>query len=195
MTKVVFQMMPLLLFGVVGACALASVFGPSNIEYLPRNSLGINPKHMMAGSVKLYVGYRVELIPIDELKSGDFVEKSRNGVDYLEATPQWYERRGEVLDCAIADDVGNGDSVPQVESKKNLYFKYDSKMAEGIIAVRINGNRLDEARKFCRDNIETIARDKNVALYTGEAPSEAKYYILDEEIVDDNILEMKFKVE
>ena len=82
-----------------------------------------------------------------------------------------------------------------MESKKNLYFKYDSKMAEGIIAVKINGNRLDEAGKFCRDNIEMLARDKNVALYTGEAPSEAKYYILDEEIIEEDVLEMKFKEE
>ena len=100
-----------------------------------------------------------------------------------------------MLDCAIADDARNGDSVPQVVGKKNLYFKYDSKTGEGIISVRINGNRLDEARKFCRDNIEMIVRDKNVALYTGETPSEAKYYILDEEIVEGNVLEMKFKVE
>ena len=43
-------------------------------------------------------------------------------------------------------------------------------------------------------NIETLARDKNIALVTGQLPPAAKYYSLGEK-VDGNVMEIEFKTE
>ena len=46
-----------------------------------------------------------------------------------------------------------------------------------------------------RRNIETLARDKNIALVTGEIPPNARFYSLGESLKDGNILEIEFKTE
>ena len=74
-------------------------------------------------------------------------------------------------------------------------LKYDPKTRTGILAVRIGANQFEEARKYIRKNIETLARDKNIALVTGEIPPAAKFYLGREEIKDGNILEIEFKTE
>lgn len=51
-----------------------------------------------------------------------------------------------------------------------------------------------EARAWARENIETLARDKNIALVTGQRPPDANYYLLGEKI-DGNVMEIEFKTE
>lgn len=46
-----------------------------------------------------------------------------------------------------------------------------------------------------RDYIETIVRDKNITLTTGEPPPPGKYYLLKENTLPGNILEIEFKTE
>ena len=53
---------------------------------------------------------------------------------------------------------------------------------------------MDEARAWIRKNIETLARDKNIALTTGQLPPEATYYSLGEKIVG-NVMEIEFRTE
>ena len=72
---------------------------------------------------------------------------------------------------------------------------YDPNTRKGILAVRVNANQYEEARKWVRKNIETLARDKNIALTTGEIPPAAKFYLGREELKDGNILEVEFRTE
>lgn len=76
-----------------------------------------------------------------------------------------------------------------------VLLKYDPDTRTGVLAVQIGANQLEEARKYIRKNIETLARDKNIALVTGEIPPAAKFYLGREELKDGNILEIEFKTE
>ena len=72
---------------------------------------------------------------------------------------------------------------------------YDPNTRMGKLAVKVNANQYEEARKWIRKNIETLARDKNIALTTGEIPPAAKFYLGREELKDGNVLEIEFKTE
>ena len=72
---------------------------------------------------------------------------------------------------------------------------YDPNTRKGKLAVRVNANQYEEARQWVRKNIETLARDKNIALTTGEIPPAAKFYLGREEFKDGNTLEIEFKTE
>ena len=72
---------------------------------------------------------------------------------------------------------------------------YDPNTRTGKLAVKVNANQYEEARKWIRKNIETLARDKNIALVTGEIPPAAKFYLGREELKEGNILEIEFKTE
>ena len=61
--------------------------------------------------------------------------------------------------------------------------------------MKVNANQYKEARKWIRKNIETLARDKNIALVTGELPPAAKFYLGREELKDGNVLEIEFRTE
>ncbi|MBQ3340790.1 MAG: hypothetical protein IJG84_02760 [Kiritimatiellae bacterium] len=74
-------------------------------------------------------------------------------------------------------------------------MKYDPSNRAGKLSIRVNANQYEEARKWVRKNIETLARDKNIALTTGEIPPAAKFYLGREELKDGNILEIEFKTE
>ena len=72
---------------------------------------------------------------------------------------------------------------------------YDPNTRKGRMAVKVSANQYEEARKWIRKNIETLARDKNIALVTGEIPPAAKFYLGREELKDGNVLEIEFKTE
>lgn len=72
---------------------------------------------------------------------------------------------------------------------------YNPQTRKGVLAVKASANQFEEARLFVRRNIETLARDKNIALVTGEIPEKARFYLGREEIKDGNILEMEFMTE
>ena len=76
-----------------------------------------------------------------------------------------------------------------------MSLQYDPKAQKGIIAIKIGYSRFEDARAWVRRNIETLARDKNVALTTGEIPSVAKFYLGAERIKPGNILEIEFETE
>ena len=72
---------------------------------------------------------------------------------------------------------------------------YDPNTRTGKLAVKVNATQYEEARKWIRKNIETLARDKNIALTTGEIPPAAKFYLGREELKDGNVLEIEFRTE
>ena len=71
---------------------------------------------------------------------------------------------------------------------------YDPDTRRGKLSVRFNLGQADEARSWIRKNIETLARDKNIALVTGQLPPAATYYSLGEKI-DGNVMEVEFMTE
>ena len=72
---------------------------------------------------------------------------------------------------------------------------YNAETRKGLISVKVGANRIEDARKWVRKNIETLAKDKNVALTTGQVPSEARFYLGAERIKDGNLLEIEFETE
>ena len=75
-----------------------------------------------------------------------------------------------------------------------LSFDYDSNIRKGTMRIRIAAGQLAVAREYVKRNIETIVRDKNIALVVGEIPPETSFYLLDESVRDE-ILEIRFKTE
>ena len=78
---------------------------------------------------------------------------------------------------------------------KALSLTYDPKTRKGVMSVRIEANKYEEARAYIRKNIATLARDANVALKTDTLPPESHFYLGREEIKNGNILEIEFETE
>ncbi len=83
----------------------------------------------------------------------------------------------------------------QVLSLKVMALDYDKFTRTGLIRIRFAPGQMEDARKYLRRNIESVVKDKNIALLVGEEiPPTATYYLLDE-TVNDGILSIKFKTE
>lgn len=256
---------------------IGQMSGPAPVANLPRNSQGINPKHIHAGRVRLSTGNGYVYCDPDELQSGDYREVVMNGVCVLVATSQWYARRqaNAPTNDVVQNPVGGGkakepamllpvkfereggdkfayrfelklvgvapaDSLPTVQKDiarrmKDAYcqsfagtdrnalsvlfpeykqdgalvsgravvvknvevssLQYDSEKGRGVIVVRFVEGQSAAARRMARQKIEALARDKNIALYPGEAPCDGKYYLDNEKIEDGNVLEIEFRIE
>ena len=74
-------------------------------------------------------------------------------------------------------------------------LRYDSAAQKGVISVKIGANRFEDARKWVRKNIEALAKDKNIALTTGQIPPNARFYLGAERVLEGNILEIEFETE
>lgn len=75
-----------------------------------------------------------------------------------------------------------------------LSFDYDKHTRKGVMKIRVVSALMEEARRYCRKNIESVVRDKNIAHMTGQLPSEARYYLLGEKMKA-GLLEIEFKTE
>ena len=73
-------------------------------------------------------------------------------------------------------------------------LNYDANTRRGKLLVQFSAGQYEEARRWMIRNIETLARDKNIALVTGQRPPEATYYSLGEKI-DGNVMTIEFKTE
>ena len=73
-------------------------------------------------------------------------------------------------------------------------LSYDVTTRRGRLSVKFNAGQMAEARAWIRKNIKTLARDKNIALVTGQLPPAATYYSLGEKI-DGDVMEVEFKTE
>ena len=73
-------------------------------------------------------------------------------------------------------------------------FDYDKHTRKGRMKIRVEAALLEDARTYCRRSIESIVRDKNIALQAGEVPPAAQFTLRDE-TVKDGLLEITFKAE
>ena len=100
------------------------------------------------------------------------------------------------LRIAVQPRLVNG----QIEGRASVLtinpvsLSYDPNTRRGKLAVKFNAGQAEEARAWIRKNIETLARDKNIALTAGQLPPAATYYSLGEKI-DGNVMEIEFKTE
>jgi hypothetical protein len=76
-----------------------------------------------------------------------------------------------------------------------MSLNYDPRAQKGTMAVKIGSNRFEDARAWVRKNIETLARDKNIVLTTGEIPAAARFYLRGERVKDGSVLEIEFETE
>jgi hypothetical protein len=72
-------------------------------------------------------------------------------------------------------------------------FDYSPATRIGGISVQFGDGQREAAREYVNRNIAIIVRDKNIALVTGEVPSEATIHIEREEVVGDDILKVVFR--
>ena len=73
-------------------------------------------------------------------------------------------------------------------------LRYDHHAHLGTMRLRIGENQFEDARRYARRNIESLVRDKNVALDARAIPPAATFYIRDEKLKGD-VLEVVFKAE
>lgn len=83
----------------------------------------------------------------------------------------------------------------EVMQMRVMSLTYNQATRKGLIVVKIGAVRFDQARRWVRENIEVLARNKNVALMTGELPAAGKFYLGAERVKDGNILEIEFETE
>ena len=149
-------------------------------------------------------------------KSGysySFVFKSRSGNITLRASRKMQEELREMIrDDFVASfpaanravlvvdfaqfSVSNGElkGSASILPLDVLSFSYDGDTRKGMMKIRVETLLMEEARNYCRKQIELVVRDKNIAHHTGQLPPEARYYLLSE-AVRDGILEIEFKSE
>ena len=75
-----------------------------------------------------------------------------------------------------------------------LAFTYDNHTRKGNMRIKIRADQFNAARQYVIQNIESVVRDKNIALIVGELPPDAKFYLLDESL-DNGVLVINFKSE
>lgn len=81
----------------------------------------------------------------------------------------------------------------EVMSFAIVSMNYNQESRRGIIRVRIGASSFEEARRWVRSNIETLSRDKNIALTTGEIPPAAQFILGAERVQEGGILEVEFE--
>lgn len=122
------------------------------------------------------------------------------------------ELRGAVVSEYIATYGGEASDVrvdfPEFSMKESVVegraevmrisvvsLQYDATRRKGVISVKIGANRFEDARKWVRKNIETLAKDKNIALTTGTIPPETHFFLGAERVKEGGVLEIEFETE
>ena len=115
--------------------------------------------------------------------------------DYLESFPRADKNALHIDFPSYKLNEGRVEGRAVVLSISVASLKYDPVTRKGLLAAKVNANQYEDARNWIRKNIETLARDKNIALTTGEIPPAAKFYLGREELKNGNILEIEFITE
>lgn len=114
--------------------------------------------------------------------------------DYMASFPD-VDSRSLVVDFpefVLRDGMIVGKSAVLSLSVESL--KYDANTRVGTMRIRIGENQFEDARRYARKNIESLVRDKNVALDAKAIPASATFYLRDERLKDD-VLEITFMAE
>lgn len=72
---------------------------------------------------------------------------------------------------------------------------YDSVTRKGRIAVRVGVNQLEEARRWMRKNIGELAVRSNILIQGDKIPTETIFYVENETLRENRLLEMEFRTE
>ena len=141
------------------------------------------------------------------------VFSSTNGVELAAAQRVKRELRASVEeDYRAACPDARGESVqidfPEFSMKGNVVegraeitriavtsLTYDDVTQKGVISVRIGASSFEKARAWVRKNIETIVRDKNIALTTGKVPADKRFFLGAERVLEGNVLQIEFETE
>ena len=132
---------------------------------------------------------------INEIKS-DFQNLILSDYRAVYPNSNWRNLRVAFQDFIMEDGKIHGRVVVLSLGIESLV--YDANTRLGTLSVRFLPDQFAEARHWITHNIETLARDKNIALVTGQIPPAARYYSLDEEILDaptGQVLKINFKTE
>ena len=152
---------------------------------------GIIPIQVIAnseGNEIEYDGYTVtsDTEELEEMTGQDVVDVECSSEKEGKDSATTYE-------YALEDGIINGRAL--VLPLKVMAMEYDKLTRIGIMRVRFAPGQLEVAREYLRRDIESVAKDKNIALLFGkDMPSSAKYYLLDETL-NDGMLSIKFKAE
>lgn len=73
-------------------------------------------------------------------------------------------------------------------------LRYDSRTHTGTMRLRIGENQYEDARRYAKRNVESLVRDKNVALDARAIPPAATFYLQGETMKGD-VLEIAFRTE
>ncbi len=114
--------------------------------------------------------------------------------DYLDTYPA---ADAKVLKVAFSDMKVEGRLIAGRASVLTIVpvsLTYDANTRRGKLAVKFSAGQEEEARAWARRNVKMLARDRNIALTTGQLPPEATYYLLGEK-VEGNVMEIEFKTE
>ena len=159
---------------------------PYRIHYLERDSVSDFAYRFaleLNGEPSIQTFFSIQKVFADEVRSAYHLEYPSADVSTLR--------------IAVHPRLVNGrvEGSAEVLTINPISLSYDANTRRGKLSVRFNPSQYEEARAWARKNIETLARDKNIALVTGRLPPEATYYSLGETVKDGNILEIEFKTE
>lgn len=115
--------------------------------------------------------------------------------DYRAACP---DARGESVQIDFPEFSMKGNVVEgraEITRIAVTSLTYDDVTQKGVISVRIGASSFEKARAWVRKNIETIVRDKNIALTTGKVPADKRFFLGTERVLEGNILQIEFETE
>lgn len=115
--------------------------------------------------------------------------------DYRAACP---DARGESVQIDFPEFSMKGNVVEgraEITRIAVTSLTYDDVTQRGVISVRIGASSFEKARAWVRKNIETIVRDKNIALTTGKVPADKRFFLGAERVLEGNILQIEFETE
>ena len=144
------------------------------------------------------VSYRF-VLALTDATSADLALSRRIQADLRESVRADYAASAAVKDAAslriefpqyaIREGTVEGRAV--VLTVSLLEFVYDPVTAQGRLAVKVNPQQYEQTRQWVRDNIATLARDKDPSLF-GALSGRSRFSIGREVLRDDSVLEVEF---
>ena len=144
------------------------------------------------------VSYRF-VLALTDATTADLALSRRIQADLRESVRADYAASAAVKDAAslriefpqyaIREGTVEGRAV--VLTVSLLEFVYDPVTAQGRLAVKVNPQQYEQTRQWVRDNIATLARDKDPSLFSALS-GRSRFSIGREVLRDDNVLEVEF---
>ena len=177
------------------ACAPGAIVAPGAVVAPSAKPYTIKLFTREAGDL---VSYRF-VLALTDATTADLALSRRIQADLRESVRADYAASAAVKDAAslriefpqyaIREGTVEGRAV--VLTVSLLEFVYDPVTAQGRLAVKVNPQQYEQTRQWVRDNIATLARDKDPSLF-GVLSGRPRFSIGREVLRDDNVLEVEF---